>query len=55
VLRRIFGPKKEVLAGGWRRLHNGELHDLYSLLNVVEGGADVRSTGNHSEPYINFL
>jgi len=24
VLRRIFGPKREELAGGWRRLHNEE-------------------------------
>jgi hypothetical protein len=29
VLRRIFGPKREEVAGGWRRLHNEELHDLY--------------------------
>jgi hypothetical protein len=28
VLRRIFGPKKEEVAGGWRRLHNEELHLL---------------------------
>jgi hypothetical protein len=25
---RIFGPKREVVAGGWRRLHNEELHNL---------------------------
>jgi hypothetical protein len=29
VLRRIFGPKREEVAGGWRRLHNEELHILY--------------------------
>jgi hypothetical protein len=28
VLRRIFGPKREEVAGDWRRLHNGELHNL---------------------------
>jgi hypothetical protein len=28
VLRRIFGPKREEMAGGWRRLHNEELHNL---------------------------
>jgi hypothetical protein len=28
VLRRIFGPKREEVAGGWRRLHNEELHKL---------------------------
>jgi hypothetical protein len=30
VLRRIFGPKRDEVTGGWRKLHNGELHDLYS-------------------------
>jgi hypothetical protein len=34
VLRRIFGSKREDVAGGWRRLHNEELHDLYALPNV---------------------
>jgi hypothetical protein len=28
VLRRIFGPKKEEVGGGWRRLRNEELHNL---------------------------
>jgi hypothetical protein len=28
VLRRIFGTKMEAGAGGWRRLHNEELHNL---------------------------
>jgi hypothetical protein len=27
VLRRIFGPKREEVAGDWRRLHNEELHN----------------------------
>jgi hypothetical protein len=35
VLRRIFGPKKEKVAGGWRRLHNEELHNLYASLNII--------------------
>jgi hypothetical protein len=30
VLRRIFGPKRDELMRQWRKLHNGELHDLYS-------------------------
>jgi hypothetical protein len=30
VLRRIFGPEREEVAGGWRRLHNEELHNLYT-------------------------
>jgi hypothetical protein len=35
VLRRMFGPKRDEVAGGWRRLHNGELHDLHSLPSIV--------------------
>jgi hypothetical protein len=34
VLRRIFGPKREE-DGWWRKLHNDELHDMYSSPNVV--------------------
>jgi hypothetical protein len=34
VLRKIFGPKREE-AGSWRKLHNDELHDLYSSPNIV--------------------
>jgi hypothetical protein len=33
-LRRIFGPKREE-DGSWRKLHNDELHNLYSSLNIV--------------------
>jgi hypothetical protein len=35
VLRGIFGPKREKLAGDWRRLHNEELHNLYSSLSII--------------------
>jgi hypothetical protein len=34
VLRRISGPKREEVAGGWRRLHNEELHNLYPSPNI---------------------
>jgi hypothetical protein len=34
VLRRLFGPKWEE-DGSWRKLHNDELHDLYSSPNIV--------------------
>jgi len=34
VLRRIFGPKREV-DKSWRKLHNDELHSLYSSPNIV--------------------
>jgi hypothetical protein len=34
VLKRLFGPKMDEVAGGWRRLHNEELHKLtlYQIL-----------------------
>jgi hypothetical protein len=35
VLRRIFGPQREKVAGGWRRLHNEELHNLYASSNII--------------------
>jgi hypothetical protein len=34
VLRRVFGPKRDKLTE-WRKLHNEELNDLYSLPNIV--------------------
>jgi hypothetical protein len=36
VLRKVFGPKREE-DGSWRKLHNDELHSLYSSLNIVKG------------------
>jgi hypothetical protein len=35
VLRRIFGPKRDGVAGEWRKLHKEELHDLYSSPSIV--------------------
>jgi hypothetical protein len=35
VLRRIFGPKRDEVTGEWRKLHNEELNDLYSLPIIV--------------------
>jgi hypothetical protein len=35
VLRRIFGLKRDEEIGGWRKLHNEELHNLYSLPNII--------------------
>jgi len=35
VLRRIFGPKRDEVTGEWRKLHNEELSDRYSLPNIV--------------------
>ena len=35
VLRRVFGPKRNEVTGEWRKLHDEELNDLYSLPNIV--------------------
>jgi hypothetical protein len=36
VLRGIFGPKRDQVIGGWRKLHEEELHNLYSSPNVFK-------------------
>jgi hypothetical protein len=36
VLRRIFGPMMDELIGEWRKMHNEELHILYSPLNIIK-------------------
>jgi hypothetical protein len=41
VLRSIFGPKRDEVTGGWRKLHNEELHGLYSspgIIRVIKQG-----------------
>jgi hypothetical protein len=35
VLRVIFGPKREVVVGGWGKLHDEELHKLYTSPNIT--------------------
>jgi hypothetical protein len=44
VVRRIFGPKRDEMKGDWRKLHNEELHNLYSSPGITrmsrEGGWD---------------
>jgi hypothetical protein len=35
VLKRVFGHKRDEVTGEWRKLHNEELNDLYSLPNIV--------------------
>jgi hypothetical protein len=35
VLRRIFGSKRDEVTRDWRKLHNAELHNLYSSPNMI--------------------
>jgi hypothetical protein len=35
VLRIIFGPKTDEVTGEWRKLHNEELHNLYSFPDII--------------------
>jgi hypothetical protein len=35
TLRRIFEPKREEIIGGWRKVHNEELHNLYFSTNTM--------------------
>jgi hypothetical protein len=35
MLGRMFGPKREEVTGGWRKLHNEELRDLYSSPSII--------------------
>jgi hypothetical protein len=36
VLRRIYGPTRDEIIGGWRKLHNEELHNMYSSPYIIE-------------------
>jgi hypothetical protein len=36
VLRRIFGPKRDEVTGDWIKLHNEELHNLYSSPSIIK-------------------
>jgi hypothetical protein len=42
VLRRTFGPKRDEVTGEWRKLHNEELHDLYSPPTIVRVIKSIR-------------
>jgi hypothetical protein len=35
VLRRIFGPKRDEVTGGWRKLHNEDLSNSYSSSSII--------------------
>jgi hypothetical protein len=47
VLRRIFGPKRGEVTGGWRKLLNEEHHDLYSspsIIRIIKSEDEVGGT-----------
>jgi hypothetical protein len=48
ILRRIFGPKRDEVTGDWRKLHNEELHNLYSSPSIIRmtKSRRMRKTGH---------
>jgi hypothetical protein len=46
MLRRIFGPKREEVAGGLRRLHYEKLHNLYTPSNIIRVNKSGRVTAD---------
>jgi hypothetical protein len=54
---RIFGPKRDRVTGGWRKLHNDELHNLYSSPSIIKiiksrrmrGGGTCGTDGGEEE------
>jgi hypothetical protein len=56
VLRRIFGPKRDEVTGGWRKLHNEELHKLYfspSIIRMIKSRMIIVEENN--EPLLILL
>jgi hypothetical protein len=57
VLRRIFGPKRDEVLGGWRKLHNEKFHNLYSSPSIIriikedEIGRAYRTRGEKMNSY----
>jgi hypothetical protein len=35
VLRRMFGPRRDEMTGEWRKLHNEELHNLFTSSSII--------------------
>jgi hypothetical protein len=42
VLRRISGPKRDEMTGGWRELHNDQLRNLYSSPSIIRMMTSMR-------------
>jgi hypothetical protein len=60
VLRRVFGSKRDEVTGDWRKMHNEELHNLYSSSSIIGYSDQVKedeiggacSTNGGEEEYI---
>jgi hypothetical protein len=46
VFRRVFGPKMDEVKGGWRKLYNEELHNLYASPNKNDKLRSMRWVGH---------
>jgi hypothetical protein len=51
VLRRIFGPERDDVTEGWRKLHNEEIHNLYSSPNIIIFSEEYKLFIDHSNNY----
>jgi hypothetical protein len=49
VLRRIFGPTRDKVTGGWRKLHNEELHNLYSSPSIIFYSVALSPRANYTD------
>jgi hypothetical protein len=49
VPERKFGPKRDEVTGGWGKLHNEELHSVYSLSSTIRM---IKSTGMRLEGHV---
>jgi hypothetical protein len=52
VLKEIFGPNRDEAMGGWRKLRNKELHDLYSSPSIIRM---IKSVVKHGVPQGSIL
>jgi hypothetical protein len=46
VLRRIFGPKRDEVIGGWRKLYNEEFHNLYCSPSIIIKSRRMKCAGD---------
>jgi hypothetical protein len=51
LLKNIFGPKKDKVTGGWRKLHNEQLYELYSSPNIIWAITKNETGGMYGRQY----